>query len=118
MATKKPAAPTGKGALTKNTTQAKTTEAAPAEFKLEDGVAIPSRQTAVNKYPFRDMAVGQSFRAPLEGVLNKEAATKLGRSIGSAASRFGKASGKKFTTRTMTEGKGFFVRCWRIDEEK
>lgn len=118
MATKKPAAPTGKGALTKATTEAKPQADGTAEFKLEDGVEIPSRQTAVNKYPFREMAVGQSFRAPKEGVLDKAAATKLGRSIGSAASRFGKASGKKFTTRVIAEGKGFFVRCWRIGEDK
>ncbi len=116
----------GKSALTAKTAAPKA--AAPAtppetEFKLEGGIAIPARQTAVNKYPFRHMEVDakgdgkakNTFRAPTTGTLDKEAATKLGRSIGSAASRFAKDAGKKFTTRVLQEGEGFYVRCWRVE---
>jgi hypothetical protein len=124
--------PTGKAAVTKPTTQEAKAPEAKAEnvskgsaFKLEDGIEIPSRQIAVNKYPFKEMKVGVSFRAPANGLLSKEVATKLGRSVGSAASRYGKTAGKRFTTRVLADdaavkAKGkdvYFVRCWRIDEK-
>lgn len=121
MATaKKPAAPAGKKAMTSATAAKDKPTKASTGHVLETGIAVPSRQTAVNKYPFRDMEIGQTFREPVEGVLDKGAATKLGRSIGSAASRYAKGTPKKFTTRVLSadDGSGWYVRCWRIEPKK
>lgn len=119
---KKPAAATGKAAVTQKTAaEAPKDEKVQAGYPIEDGVEVPSKRTIASKYPFADMAVGQSFRTPLAGeekALGKTEASKVARSLGSAASRYGTNNGKKFTTRVMKEeapATGYFIRCWRLN---
>lgn len=62
---------------------------------IEKGIPIP------NKFPFKDMEVGDSFLIPA-GVARSTAQT--------AAIRYGKPLGKRFTIRKTPEGD----RCWRV----
>ncbi len=66
-------------------------------MNVDKNVPIPK------KYPFAQMQVGDSFVI----------ADSIKRTTVSVASiRYGKATGKKFTTRKMPEG---VYRCWRIE---
>lgn len=64
--------------------------------KVESGISMPQR------YPFKDMQVGDSFLLP-PGV--KRTAVNV------AALRYGRKHGMKFTIRKVPEG----FRCWRIE---
>lgn len=65
-------------------------------MKIDKNVPIPANR---NKYPFRDMDVGDSFL--IEGDLAKTRG---------AATNWGKANNKKFSIQNTEEG----YRCWRI----
>jgi hypothetical protein len=68
-------------------------------FKIEKKVPIPAR-TTTQKYPFRDMEVGDSF-----------VATDGGKSVLVAASAFTRRNPEyRFTTRKEGDG----IRIWRI----
>ena len=72
------------------------------EWKIERGVKMPTRRQHATKYPFEEMAVGDSFEMPHEQVAR----------IRSAAAAWGKDhSGAKFAVRIM----GTTARIWRIN---
>lgn len=64
-------------------------------MKVEKGIPIPAR------YPFNQMEVGDSFVVPME--ITRYA-------VSTAAHRYGKKHGIKFTVRRMTDKT---IRCWR-----
>lgn len=68
-------------------------------YKLEKSVPIPE-SGAPTKYPFKVMAVGDSFSVPREG----------GANLRNAASQAARKNGRKFTVRSLGEE----VRCWRV----
>jgi len=63
--------------------------------KVESGIPMPQR------YPFKDMQVGDSFAVPPQAKRP---------SVTVAAKRFGDKHGMKFTIRKTPDG----FRCWRI----
>ncbi len=80
-------------------------------------VPAPSNRGAPAKYPFADMAVGDSFAVPLTGVLRKYGNQKgsidaAHSTITSSAIYHAKKMGCKFTVRINNE-EGV-VRCWRV----
>ena len=84
--------------------------AAPAPgrgFTVEKGIPLPSGSRLGGRYPFADMAPGDSFLAPCEDSKVKS----LCSSISTAARTWVKANGgtRKFTVRAAKGG----VRCWR-----
>jgi hypothetical protein len=66
------------------------------EFKIEKNIEPPKR----HKYPFANMAIGDSFKFRLEHLLR----------IRNAASLYGKRTNKKFTVQRYIDS----GRCWRI----
>jgi len=66
---------------------------------IERGIPIPPKKTTETKYPWRDMAVGDSFTIPLAAFGN----------VRVAAFRFGKKNGMRFCSRKD----GDQVRVWR-----
>lgn len=67
------------------------------QIVVERGIPVPTR------YPFAEMAVGDSFLVPAHV---KRSAVSV------SALRYGKANGgKRFTVRKTQEGA---LRCWRI----
>lgn len=85
-----------------------------AKIKLDDDVPIPGSYSGEDKYPFRDMKVGQSFFE--EG--------KTSDQLTNSASHWRKKMGWKFKARNVTEqvtdddgtvreAKG--ARIWRIE---
>lgn len=60
-------------------------------YVIEKDVPIPelAKRPGVRVYPFPDMAIGDSFRAPLE----------MRDRLGSAAAAYAKKTGTKFTVR-------------------
>lgn len=73
---------------------------ATTEFKIEKGIPVAKGRGPGFKYPLPDMEVGDSFLAP--GQRNSGGATR-------SAYQYGKRTGKKFRTATVTGG----VRIWR-----
>lgn len=75
------------------------------EFKIEKGVSIPPviRKSvgAPSKYPFKEMAVGDSFSVPLSER----------RRVVSAASSHKRRHGAAFTVRMLEDE----VRVWRVE---
>lgn len=72
-------------------------------YRIESNVPVPSNsgnRGRPSKYPFGEMAVGDSFAANLE---EKD-------KIQCAASMYGRRKGMKFSTHKV----GNSVRCWRI----
>ena len=65
-------------------------------YKIEDGVPLPVKR---EKYPFADMAVGQSVFV----------VGKLPRSFGGVFGNLRKSRGMEFTCKTEADG----VRVWR-----
>lgn len=79
-----------------------------AAFKIERDIPLPprkplGRQAGVSKYPFRTMAVGDSFFVAATGKGIRKAFSRL-TSSAQAAKPF------KFSVRTLDNG----VRIWRI----
>jgi hypothetical protein len=72
---------------------------------IEDNIPIPKRggSNRAYKYPFEKMKVGQSFWIA-ESIYR----------VAPAACKFGRDNGKKFTCRTMDDGRESGVRVWRI----
>lgn len=71
--------------------------------EIEKGIPIPEKtigQGAGPQYPFKDMAVGDSFIAPHSKC----------QSLKASASQRGRFHGGKFITRILPNG----IRCWRI----
>lgn len=78
-------------------------------FKVEKGVPLPPAMRDA-RYPFLDMAPGDSFLAPCARAEWKRVRSR----VSSAARAFVRAQGSgcklQFATRCLPEG----VRCWRI----
>lgn len=76
-------------------------------FEIESNIPVPAARGKESPYPFRQMAVGDSFFCPV-GELTL---TQLGRKLSSAAVSYARAdgTGKKFSTRAGDGG----VRVWR-----
>ena len=75
------------------------------EFVVDKDIPIPevkSRKLRENRYPWRALSIGDSF------VVEE----KDKRSVRCAACHFGRRLGRKFTTRTQSNGQ---VRVWRIE---
>jgi hypothetical protein len=80
------------------------------EIKIDKGIPVtPHGNCGVlgkSKYPFREMAVGDSFFAPLGGAQRS--------SLSRMATGWTKDTGFKFVTRKATEGGQEGVRIWRV----
>lgn len=79
-------------------------------FKIEKDVPLPEskrgRGQGAPKYPFADMAAGDSFFVPMiDGSVKKTRGN-----ISSATRHWGKARGAQFATREVKGG----IRVWRI----
>ena len=72
-------------------------------IKIDKGKPIPSHGAAVQKYPWDDMEIGDSFFLP--GVTRN--------TLSSAAASAERRQGRKYSVRTLTEGCVKGVRCWR-----
>lgn len=72
------------------------------EFKIEDGIPIPQSGT-INRYPWKQLAVGQSFFVP------NGTRTAIGACI-AGANKSKHNNGAKFSLRSVEGG----VRVWRI----
>lgn len=94
-------------------------------YTLQDNIPAPEarragRPGAGSKYPFADMAVGQSFFEPTYGTdetpladVQREAVER----IRGAANRWRKASEHKshqFRVDVYSDGTHQFVGCWRV----
>jgi hypothetical protein len=78
-----------------------------AEIEIEDGVPIPAKGPLTrNRYPLKDMQVGQSFFVPANGCHPNRVALLVSR----AAWTFKAKTGAQFTVRNLGNG----ARCWRI----
>ena len=72
-----------------------------ADYALDDNVKLPPPGAGrTGKYPFRDMAVDESFEFPFSEYARVRA----------AASHFGKRNGMAFSVRKTDEST---ARCWR-----
>jgi hypothetical protein len=69
-----------------------------SEIKIERGVPLPEKRGLYNKYPFKQMKVGDSFIVPIDA------------RIYAAASWAGTRNGMKFSTRKN----GTCIRVWRV----
>lgn len=65
------------------------------------------------KYPFPDMAVGDSFAVPLIGGNNPKGEDMAAVRLRSAAKSYARIEGGKFTVRTNREAGE--ARCWRVE---
>lgn len=81
------------------------------EFKIEKGVEIPTdnpgRGRNSRRYPFHDMAVGDSFFVPCDA--------REVRSVQSAGRNHTRRHGHAFITRRRTEDGVEGVRFWRVE---
>lgn len=68
-------------------------------YKIDRGIPLPTGYFG-RKYPYADLAVGESFLDPHGN----------NQSISSGSSYAGKKLGRKFSVRKTSEG----IRCWRI----
>lgn len=111
------------------------TPAVVAGFALETGIDIPPSQrigsnSAASPWPFKEMAVGQSFLVPVEvpetikddkerAAAFKELARKASNRVSGAIRRFKKQNdGTDFAIRTVNDDtRGHGVRVWRIEVE-
>ncbi len=80
-------------------------------FQIESNIPLPEKKTANDKYPFKDMKVGDSFFVPGADTVP---AILRGRLYASCSNRR-QASGKteRFSVRIETNGHGEGVRVWR-----
>ena len=70
-------------------------------FEIKKGIPLPDRYRI---YPFNEMQVGDCFDVPTD---------KQSKVI-SAASKYGKDKGIKFTSKRMKQDGNIFIRIWRI----
>lgn len=75
-------------------------------FIIEKGIEIPIRTDSRNKYPFRDMEIGDSFFVPNDN-LPPSASKNFCQFVQPGAKRLG----IKITTRKVKDG----FRVWRIE---
>lgn len=72
-------------------------------YKIESNIPIPTARWGSNKFPLREMGVGDSFVAPAEDR----------KKIQAAMGRYGRMNDKKFCIRSGKEDGKPSVRCWR-----
>lgn len=78
-----------------------------SEFEIEDGVPVPDKGPLTrNRYPLKDMKVGQSFFVPADGVHPNRVALLVSRAAWTLKTK----TGAQFTVRNLGNG----ARCWRI----
>jgi len=78
-------------------------------MNIQSNIPIPSPDRGrKRKYPFPDMAIGDSFFLP-----NCNTA-RMRSTVHNSATSFAKKTGKKFTTRTTVEDSVPGLRIWRI----
>jgi hypothetical protein len=75
-------------------------------YKVESNIEAPSFRRG-KKYPFADMAVGDSFLVPNSEITD---ITYRQNSIRGSALSYGKKNNAQFSTRRTEEG----LRCWRV----
>lgn len=83
-------------------------------IKIDKDLTPPELITGrPRKYPFPDMAVGDSFAVPLIGKNTTKGEDHAAVKLRSSAIRYARIEGGKFTVRTDREvGE---VRCWRVE---
>lgn len=81
---------------------------------IDRGVAIAETRGRHSKYPFGDMAVGDSFALPLAGVAYspKDRTDRTQRQLQCAAAMWKRKHGTVFTVRILRKESA--VRCWRV----
>jgi hypothetical protein len=65
------------------------------------------------KYPFPDMAVGDSFAVPLSGKNTLKGEDSTAHKLRCSAMRYARLHGGKFTVRTDRQAGE--ARCWRVE---
>lgn len=73
----------------------------------------PPTEGRPRKYPFPDMAVGDSFTMPLSGANTLRGEDHTAHRLRSSAMRYARLHGGKFTVRTDREAD--VARCWRTE---
>jgi hypothetical protein len=76
-------------------------------FEIEKNIPLPPARGPLAKYPFGELAVGDSFFVP---ETQDVAGAKLSRRMASAAQVSSRRSGAKYSCRAVDGG----VRVWRI----
>ncbi len=74
-------------------------------FEIEKGIPIPNMGTKKDKYPWRNMKIGDSFFV----------ANKTVKIMGPCAHHIAKNRDMKFSVRTVEENGKKGVRIWRIE---
>lgn len=85
-------------------------------YDIQDDIAIPANRTAGArlKYPFDQLAIGQSFAVP---VADGDYADKAKQRMGGAALAWTKRNGvtdRSFTVRVVDTYEGAEVRVWAV----
>ena len=74
-------------------------------FDVDDNVPMPTKGApGWKKYPFAEMEVGHSFFAPLPSTM-----------LSNASINWGKAHGRRFSVRKVTENGVQGARVWRVE---
>jgi hypothetical protein len=74
-----------------------------SDIKIEKGIEIPPKGSVGSKFPVQEMEVGDSFFCSFD--------VSSANSVMACLSKYGKDTGKKFTTRKVEGG----TRAWRIE---
>ena len=82
------------------------------EIKIDKGVPMPSAFAAKERFPWLEMAVGDSFFAP--NYAQSKHMRKNGEKTLSTTFPRTKVPGSKWVTRTVTENGIRGVRVWRV----
>lgn len=77
------------------------------QYKIESGIEAPQTDNRGGKYPFKLMAVGDSFFVPGSAENINRVALRVANAAHYAAKRYG----FRFTTRRNADG----VRVWRVE---
>lgn len=81
--------------------------------KIEKGMPIPKPENPREKYPIRDLEIGDSFVVPLPSdPVEREAKTA---SVRSVTGYYKKKYGIRCATRLMRENGKRVIRVWRVE---
>lgn len=82
-----------------------------AEIKVESGIPMPAHNSRQGKYPWRAMAVGDSFFVPIGGHHGVNSAASISHGVSYMRKRYS----LHFLYRTVIEDGIKGVRVWRVE---
>lgn len=80
-------------------------------FTIDQGIPLPSKARS-SKYPFADMSVGDSF---FIAESSDQTTFRAKSSVYSAMTKYAKATGTKYTIRSVSENGVNGLRVWRTE---